>query len=226
MGNPTFYSQSYHGGLISTGRVFFASPQNATGSIAVLPSLRVGEGQSLGLPRPSSPPKLRGTGRRRTGFRIGRALVAYTGSMMTKNTGRLINETQITMIAQAEACGITFDPGYLRTLIRLVETFNADISDGTLAALQGSDSNETCDSIFAGVRSFWMTRDSLDDPRFSRGLSESKLTVWSSISAPEIISTFQESYRKFHSSEDFEHRVVFLCDLFKLLILWAAMNCR
>lgn len=140
--------------------------------------------------------------------------------MMAQNTGRVINETQTTMMAQAEACGVTFDPGALCTLIRLVETFNADITHGTLTALQGSDSNESCDSIFAGVRSFWLTRDS------AGLLSESKLTVWSSITGPEIISTFQEAYRKFHSSEDFEHRVVFLCDLFKLLILWAAMNCR
>jgi hypothetical protein len=139
---------------------------------------------------------------------------------MTKNTARIINETLTTMMAQAEASTGMFDPGALCTLIRLVETFNADITDGTLAALQESDSNESCDSIFAGVQSFWLTRDT------AGGVSESKLTVWSSISAPEIISTFQESYRKFHSSDDFEHRVVLLCDLFKLLILWAAMNYR
>jgi len=60
----------------------------------------------------------------------------------------------------------------------------------------------------------------------ARILSELELTVWPSMTGPELMNEFRVSYQKFHSDDDFEHRLVLLLDLYKLQILWAAMNSR
>jgi len=94
------------------------------------------------------------------------------------------------------------------------------VGEGTLFAARRMPANMWCDSIFAGVSSFLRIRDS------ARILSELELTVWPSMTGPELMNEFRASYLKFHSADDFEHRLVLLLNLYKLQILWAAMNYR
>lgn len=124
------------------------------------------------------------------------------------------------MIAEAEACAVPMELDHLAGLIRLVEMFNADICEGTMVASRRMPPKAWCDSIFAGVPSFWRIRDS------TQILSDLGLTVWPSMTGPELMESFRASYGKLHSDDDFEHRLVSLLNLFKLQILWAAMNYR
>jgi len=124
------------------------------------------------------------------------------------------------MLAEAEASEVPMELDHLAGLIRVVELFNADICEGTLFAARRMPSSMWCDSIFAGVSSFLRISDS------ARILSELELTVWPSMTGPELMNEFRVSYQKFHSDDDFEHRLVLLLDLYKLQILWAAMNSR
>ena len=132
----------------------------------------------------------------------------------------IINAMQDTMLAEAKASEVPMELDHLASLIRVVELFNADICEGTLFAARRMPPNMWCDSIFASVKSFLLIRDS------ARILSELELTVWPSMTGPELMNEFRVSYHKFHSADDFEHRLVLLLDLFKLQILWAAMNYR
>jgi len=139
---------------------------------------------------------------------------------MPEDVYAIIIAMRDTMLAEAEASEVPMKLDHLAGLIRIVELFNADICEGTLFAARRMPANMWCDSIFAGVSSFLRIRDS------ARILSELELTVWPSMTGPELMNEFRASYLKFHSADDFEHRLVLLLNLYKLQILWAAMNYR
>ena len=132
----------------------------------------------------------------------------------------IIIATRDTMLAEAKASEVAIELDHLAGLIRVVELFNADICEGTLFTARRMPPNRWCESIFASVKSFLLIRDS------AQILSGVELSVWPSMTDPELINEFRSSYLKFHSDNDFEHRLVLLLDLFKLQIPWAAMNYR
>jgi hypothetical protein len=132
----------------------------------------------------------------------------------------LIRETQDVMVGAAQSCLPESCVGDLRGLIRLTEKFNANACRRDASTFDRRDVEYWCRSIYGGIDSFLSVRDCC------RSISDSDLSTWEKMTALELMETFTAKYQVFHNETAFERRLVILLDLFKLQILWAAMEYR